>query len=459
MADFQYDSGMNDLFYTVAGDTPYAAVLTGTQDYISKAQKDILNKEALTPEDVLTLKKYIENYLMSNDVKCKDVGSMAELVDKLYKDMALYSFLTDYLDERKIDELGLEEININSWDCVFLKTKKEGKKRLNERFLSPQHAIDVVKRMLRHQNMTIDDSMPVALGTIGKNIRIAVMKTPVLDKEIGVSGSIRIVSFSCLKREDLLKYGTLTKEMFDFLELCITHKISICFVGETGSGKTGSAGSLLSEITKDATYRVITLEEGSREFSLVRRDEDGYPINDVIHLITVPNAKDEYNIDQDFLLENLMRYDPDIIGVGEMRSKESFTAAETSLTNHTVVTTTHAGSAADAYERMVMLAKKAHEFTDATLYRLMAKAFPIIVFQEVLADGSRKVTEIIESEGVEGTEVKTRMLYHYHVQDTYTDELGNVDVNGHFQKGEIITDRLREWFIRKGVPRMVAEKL
>ncbi|MFA9381740.1 MAG: ATPase, T2SS/T4P/T4SS family, partial [Acetanaerobacterium sp.] len=448
-----------DLFHTVAGETPYATVLSGTQEYISRVHQAILNKDTLTPEDVLTLKKYIENYLMTNDVKCRGVKSMVELVDKLYKDMALYSFLTDYLDERKIDELGLEEININSWDCVFLKTAKKGKLRLEERFLSPQHAIDVVKRMLRHKDMTIDDTMPVALGTLGKNVRIAAMKTPVLDKEIGISASIRIVSFSKLGREDLLKYGTATPEMLDLLELFLRHKVSICLAGETGSGKTGTAGYLLSEVTRDDTLRVITVEEGSREFSLVRRDENGYPVNDVVHLITVPSSKKEYNIDQDFLLERLLRYDPDIIGVGEMRSKESFTAAETSLTSHTVVTTIHADSAEDTYERMVVLAKKMHEFQDATLYRLMVKAFPIIAFQKVLADGSRKITQIIEAEGLDGTQVKYRTLYRYKVENNFTDELGSVTTTGCFERVEKISGRLRERLIARGVARAVAERM
>ncbi len=448
---------LNDLFYTVAGETLYATVLSGTQEYISRNHTGLLNKDTLTSEDVLTLKKFIENYLMVHDIKCKGAASIVELVDKLYKDMALYSFLTDYLDERRIDELGLEEININSLDCVFIKTAKKGKLRLKERFLSPQHAIDVVKRMLRHKDMTIDDTMPVALGTLGKNIRIAVMKTPVLDSEIGISASIRIVSFSKLGREDLLKYGTATPEMLDLLELFLRHKVSICFAGETGSGKTGTAGYLLSRITEDAAFRVVTLEEGSREFSLVRRDEEGYPINDVIHLITVPSGDKKYNIDQDFLLERLLRYDPDIIGVGEMRSKESFTAAETSLTNHTVVTTIHADSAEDTYDRMVTLAKKMHEFQDATLLRLMTKAFPIIAFQEVLADGSRKITEIIEGEGIDGIQVKYRTLYRYEVENTVTDEQGNVFVTGRFEKGDKVSDRLRKRLITRGVPRAVAE--
>ncbi len=451
---------LNDLLHTASGDTPYATVLNGTQEYISRNQAGLLNKDELTGEDILNLKKHIENYLISYGIQCRGVKNTTELVDKLYKDMVQFSFLTDYImDDRKIDELGLEEININSWDCIFLKTAKKGKFRLKERFINPQHATDIVQRMLRHCNETIDDTMPSTLGDIRENVRIAVFKTPILDDEIGIAASIRIVSFSNLDRAGLLRYKTANEEMLNLLETFVQRKVSICLSGETGCGKTGTAGYLLSSVTQDATFRVVTVEEGSREFALVRRDKDGYPINDVVHLLTKPNKKEEYNIDQDFLLERNLRFDPDIVGVGEMRSKESFSAAETSLTNHTVVTTIHADSAEDTYGRMVILAKKMHEFQDATLYGLMVKAFPIIVFQEVLADGSRKITKIIEAVSVNGTEVKYLTLYEYIVENNYVDEDGKVHVIGHFEKKDKISDTLRQKLINRGLPRAVAEKL
>lgn len=451
---------LNDLIHTASGDTPYVTVLKTTQDYISRNQSGLLNKDELTGEDILNLKKHIENYLINYSISCKGAKSTSELVDMLYKDMVLYSFLTDYImDERKIDELGLEEININSWDYIFLNTAKKGKVRLEQRFLSPQHAIDIITRMLRHSHMTIDDTMPITLGHIRKNVRIAVFKTPVLDDEVGISASIRIVSFSKLDRAGLLKYNTATEDMLSLLEIFIQHKVSICFSGETGSGKTGTAGYLLSSVTQDDTFRVVTVEEGSREFALVKRDAAGYPINDVVHLLTKPNKTEEYNIDQDFLLERILRYDPDIVGIGEMRSKESFTAAETSLTNHTVVTTIHADSAEDTYSRMVILAKKMHEFQDATLYGLMVKAFPIIAFQEVLADGSRKITKIIEAVGLNGTVVQYHTLYEYIVENNYVDDGGKVHVIGHFEKKEKISVVLRQKLINRGLPRVEAERL
>lgn len=325
--------------------------------------------------------------------------------------------------------------------------------------MSPQHAIDVITRMLRHSGMVIDDAKPVALGHIAKNIRIAVFKTPVLDEEVGISCSIRIVSFSKLTRHNLVKeYETIPEDALCFLECCMRYGVSICIAGATGSGKTGTAGYLLSVVSRDDKNRILTVEEGSREFSLVLRDESGRVINDVVHLLTRPSENEKQNISQDFLLENILRYHPDIIGVGEMRSHEAITAAEASLTDHTVITTTHCRSAAGAYKRMVTLAKKKSHSPDDTLYDQMVEAFPIIVYQKKFADGSRKIAEIIEGERYADGKLHYRSLWQYILTDNYTDESGQKQIVGHFEKKQTISDTLRQRLIDYGLPQTMADQ-
>ena len=92
---------------------------------------------------------------------------------------------------------------------------------------------------------------------------------------------------------------------------------------------------LLSNVPNNR--RLITIEEGSREFDLVKRDAQGNILNSVVHLLTRPSENPALNINQDFLLERVLRKHPDVIGVGEMRSAaESLSAAESSRTGHTV---------------------------------------------------------------------------------------------------------------------------
>lgn len=452
-------TSLNDYLFSVQGHTPYGDVLQSVQQYMTQTYADLFSKQELSKEDTFLIKKNIENYLIEEAISCDESKNLTELTDRIYKDMVLYSFLTDYLSPEKIEELGLEEINVNSWECIYLQTSKKGKVRLDERFLSPQHAIDVITRMLRHSGMVIDDAKPVALGHIAKNVRIAVFKTPVLDEEIGISCSIRIVSFSKLTRHNLVKeYETIPEKALNFLEQCMRFGVSVCVAGETGSGKTGTVGYVLSSICRDAQNRVLTVEEGSREFDLIRRDENGRVKNDVVHLLTRPSENEKQNITQDYLLENILRYDPDIIGVGEMRSHEAITAAEASRTGHTVATTTHSDNAPDTYERLVELAQKASRATEDALYRKMIKAFPIIVYQEKLTVGSRKVTEIIEGESYKNGEVQYRTLWSYDITDNYLDENNQPKVIGTFLKGDPISERLRKRLIKKGMPKSVADQ-
>lgn len=450
---------LNDYLFSVQGHTPYRDVLSKVQQYMTQTYADLFSKQELTKEDTFLIKKNIENYLIEEAISCDESKNLTELTDRIYKDMVLYSFLTDYLSPEKIEELGLEEINVNSWECIYLQTSKRGKIRLEERFLSPQHAIDVITRMLRHSDMVIDDAKPVALGHIAKNVRIAVFKTPVLDEEVGISCSIRIVSFSKLTRHNLVKeYETIPEDALCFLECCMRYGVSICISGATSSGKTGTAGYLLSVVSRDDKNRILTVEEGSREFYLTLRDESGRVINDVVHLLTRPSENDKQNISQDFLLENILRYHPDIIGVGEMRSHEAITAAEASLTDHTVITTTHCRSAAGAYKRMVTLAKKKSHSPDDTLYDQMVEAFPIIVYQKKYADGSRKIAEIIEGERYADGELHYRSLWQYVLTDNYTDESGQKQIVGHFERKQNISDTLRQRLIDYGLPQTMADQ-
>lgn len=459
MTDQTTGYSMTDYMFSVQGSTPYRDVLSQVQKHMSIEHADLLSKQELSNEDIFMVKKHMENYLISASINCNECKSLTELQDRLFKDMVLFSFLTDYLDTKQIDAIGLEEININSWECISIKTAKHGKVMLDETFLSPQHAIDVITRLLRRSGTVMDDAKPVALGHIAKNVRIAGFKTPVLDEEVGVSASIRVVSFSKLTRRNLVEqYKTVPEEALTFLETCLNYGISMCIAGATGSGKTGTAGYLLSTVAKNSEKRILTIEEGSREFDLIRRDEQGKTCNDVVHLLTRPSENAQQNITQDFLLENILRYDPDVIGVGEMRSHEAITAAEASETDHTVITTTHCRQAHKAYKRMVRLAKKKSTEDDAALFDLMVSAFPLVVYQKQYADKSRKVAEIIEAEFCEGTTVHYRTLWRYIVENNYQDETGRSKIMGHFERGEQISDELRMRLIDNGVPQTLVDQ-
>ena len=207
---------------------------------------------------------------------------------------------------------------------------------------------------------------------------------------------------------------------------------------------------LLSNVPNNR--RLITIEEGSREFDLVKRDAQGNILNSVVHLLTRPSENPALNINQDFLLERVLRKHPDVIGVGEMRSAaESLSAAESSRTGHTVCTTIHSNSCNSTYRRMMTLAKRKYNMDDSILMQIMVEAYPIIVFTKQLEDRSRKIMEIIEGEDYQDGRLIAHSLYKYEVEDNVTDDRGETRVVGHHKKIGLISDSLKKRLLDNGI--------
>jgi energy-coupling factor transporter ATP-binding protein EcfA2 len=185
-----------------------------------------------------------------------------------------------------------------------------------------------------------------------------------------------------VSEQKLLDSGSATAEMLHFLKACIRYGVSVCIAGSTGSGKTTIMAWLLSNVPNNR--RLITIEEGSREFDLVKRDEDGNILNSVVHLLTRPHENPTMNINQDFLLERVLRKHPDVIGIGEMRSAaESLSAAESSRTGHTVCTTIHSNSCVSTYRRMMTLAKRKYSINEP-----VRSCFDTFVFEAELINAN-----------------------------------------------------------------------
>lgn len=428
----------------------YESILKSVQNYIASTYENILSSD-MNSNDRKLVKDYIRQYLITHGVK---LGSYSddELSDKLFSDMAEYSFLTKIL--QNADKNGLEEIDINSWDDIDLIVSGRRFKS-PETFLSPQHSIDIVRRMLQKSGTIIDDGKPTALGSLAKNIRITVLKTPILDEDVGIAASIRVVKKTGISKQGLSE-STATMGMLDFLSMAVKYGISICIAGNTGSGKTTTASWLMS--TLPDSKRIYTIEEGSREFDLVRRNKTtGKITNSVVHTVTKSSLDKLQEVTQENLLDFALRFNPDVICVGEMRSQEAFAAQEAARTGHTVITTIHSKTAAGSYMRMVTLAKRAYEFEDDMLMKMMVEAFPIIVFQRQLEDTTRKITEIIEGENYVNGMLKYRTLFRYVVDDNSTDANGQVKISGHFDRVDGISEQLRSEFIQNGAPKLIAD--
>ena len=229
------------------------------QSHIAKNYATALIDRSKTAE----LKAYIGKFLYDTGYTVAGFDTKG-LVERLFTEMAEYSILTKYLADP-----DLEEININGWDDVAL-THLDGRiEKAEEHFFSPQHAIDVVKKLLNHSGMIIDNAAPIAQGHLPNNTRITALKEPIVDADRGIAVSIRMLHPARVDRANLLDGEAITEDMLAFLETCLRYGVSFVVAGRTSSGKTTLLNSLLGSIPDNK--RVFTIESGSRELSLVRR--------------------------------------------------------------------------------------------------------------------------------------------------------------------------------------------
>ncbi len=426
----------------------FGSVLADVQEYIASKYSTLITEGG--DEDAKTqIKRYISKYVQDHRISVQGLAG-DKLSDALYTEMAEFGFLTKY-----IFGTGIEEINVNSWRDVEVLYSTGQLVKLEERFDSPAHAVNVIRRMLHVSGMVLDNASPAVLGHLSKNIRIAVLKTPLVDEDVGICASIRIVNPQSMKKEDFVRGGTATGEMMDFLSECLRYGVSVCIAGSTGSGKTTVAGWLLTTIPHNK--RIFTIENGSRELDLVR-ERDGRVANSVIHTITRESENEKQNIDQEILLDMALRFHPDVICVGEMRSSEAYTAQEAARTGHAVLSTVHSNSCEATWRRIVTLCKRKYDMADETLMDLVSEAFPVVVFTKQLENKERKIMEIMECETLPDGTRCLNTLYRYSISENRM-EAGKFIIGGRHEAVAPISKGLRKRFLENGMPQDIIEKL
>ncbi len=417
----------------------FDTVLRDLQGYISSAYPAALLEE----QKNIQLRAYIEKRLRDKDYAVEGM-TFSEVAEKVYNEMAEYSVITPFLNREDV-----EEINVNCWNDIAI-TYSDGRiEKLQEHFRSAEHSVDIVKRLLHYSGMIIDNAIPTAQGHLPNNTRITVVKEPIVDEGRGVSVSIRLLHPNQITPKEIVNEDTATEKMVEFLCMCLRYGVSFVVAGVTSSGKTTLLNALLSTIPNNK--RVFTIESGSRELSLVKTDKNGEIINNVIHTLSRPSENEKYNISQEDLVIASLRFNPDIIVVGEMRDTEAYTAVEASLTGHTVVSTVHALAADAAHIRLALLCKKKFDIDFDTSVSQAAMAFPIVIYIHKLEDNSRKIMDISECRIKADGRREYRKLFGYRIISNRI-ENGSLKINGSFEQVNTISEDLKNRLLQFGAP-------
>jgi pilus assembly protein CpaF len=283
------------------------------------------------------------------------------------------------------------EIMVNGPRQVYI--ERNGRLELtNVVFQNDDHVMRIIDRIIAPIGRRVDESSPMVDARLTDGSRVNAIIPPL--SLVGPVVTVRKFSASPFTVDDLVRFGTATPEMFDFLRACVEARLNIFVSGGTGSGKTTTLNVLSSFIPNDE--RIITVEDAAE---LQLRQE---------HVVTLesrpPNIEGRGAIPIRELVRNCLRMRPDRIIVGECRGGEALDMLQAMNTGHDgSMSTGHANSPRDMLSRLeTMVLMAGVDLPLRAIREQVSSAVDLIVHQSRMKDGSRKIEYITEVQGMEG---------------------------------------------------------
>ncbi|MEH7113058.1 CpaF family protein [Neobacillus niacini] len=309
-----------------------------------------------------------------------------KVVDGLVNDLTSFGPIKPLL----LDE-DVSEIMVNGPNQVYCERK--GKLILTSiQFRDDEHVMNVIEKIVATFGRIIDESSPIVDARLPDGSRVNAIIPP-----LALNGStitIRKFSKYPLGIQDLINFGTVTEEMGIFLDACVKARLNMFVSGGTGSGKTTTLNVLSNFIPEDE--RIITIEDAA-EIHLAQEH--------VISFESRPlNIEGKGSISIRDNVRNSLRMQPDRVIIGEVRGGEALEMLQAMNTGYDgSLATGHSNSPWDMISRletMVLLAGV--DLPIKAIREQIAGALDVIIQQSRLKDGSRKITNITEVQGMKG---------------------------------------------------------
>jgi pilus assembly protein CpaF len=308
------------------------------------------------------------------------------VVDELINDITGFGPINPLLLNADVSE-----IMVNGANQVYAEMK--GKLQLTEiKFRDDEHVLTVIEKIVSPLGRRIDESSPMVDARLPDGSRVNAIIPPLALN--GPTLTIRKFAEDPFKINDLISFGTLTEEMAQFLEACVKAHLNIFVSGGTGSGKTTTLNVLSSFIPNDE--RIVTIEDAA-ELQLWQ--------DHVVSLESRPaNIEGNGEVAIRDLVKNSLRMRPDRIVIGEVRSGEALDMLQAMNTGHDgSLATGHSNSPRDMISRLeTMVLMAGIDLPIKAIREQISGAIDVIIQQSRLKDGSRKITNITEVQGMEG---------------------------------------------------------
>ncbi len=331
-----------------------------------------------------------------------------EVIQRTFYAIRKLDVLQEILEDQEITE-----IMVNGPDQIFI--EKQGRlEPYPKKFLSKEKLEDVIQQIVGKVNRTVNESSPIVDVRLQDGSRVNVVLPPVAIN--GPIVTIRKFPADPITMDHLVSIQSITMQAAEFLKKLVQAKYNIFISGGTGSGKTTFLNALSAYIPKEE--RIITIEDSAE-----------LQIQNIPNLVRleVRNAnlegKNEVTIRD--LIRSALRMRPDRIILGEVRDAAAYDLLSVMNTGHDgSLSTGHANSPKDMLRRLEALVLTAVDIPLLAVRSQIASAIDIVVQLGRLRDRSRKVLEIDEMIGMDGTEIIMRPLYCFKEQGE--DEKGNV---------------------------------
>ena len=325
------------------------------------------------------------------------IAEQEELLSDICNDVLGYGPLEPLLER---DDIA--DIMVNGAKVTYIEV--DGKmEKTNVRFRDNEQLMNICQRIVSQVGRRVDDSSPICDARLADGSRVNVIAPPLaLD---GPTLTIRKFKKDKLTLDQLVKFGAISPEGAEILQIIGRVRCNIVISGGTGSGKTTLLNCLTNYIDEDE--RVITCED-SAELQLQQPH--------VVRLETrPPNLEGEGQITMTDLVKNCLRMRPERIIVGEVRGPEVFDLLQAMNTGHDgSMGTIHANTPRECLNRMEsMIAMGGFTLPAKTVREIIVGSIDIIIQAARLRDGSRRITHVTEVLGLEGDVITTQDVFEY----------------------------------------------
>lgn len=357
--------------------------------------KDVSESLQDNPQSLIPQIETLVNNILDEDEQTVPRAQRQIMIAEIVDETIGFGPITPLLNDPSVSE-----VMVNGPEQVYV--ERDGKLILTGiKFRDNAHVLHIIDKIVAPIGRRIDESMPMVDARLPDGSRVNAIIPPLALN--GPTITIRKFSKDPYTVQDLIKFGTLTPQMAQFLEACVKSRLNIVVSGGTGSGKTTTLNVLSSFIPSDE--RIVTIEDAA-EIQL-RQD----------HVITLesrpPNIEGKGAITIRDLVRNSLRMRPERIVVGEVRSGEALDMLQAMNTGHDgSLTTGHANTPRDMLARLeTMVLMAGMDLPVRAIREQISSAVDLIIQQSRLRDGSRKITHITEVQGMEGEVIILQDLF------------------------------------------------